>query len=491
MRSRVSRAMAAVIFVLAITEVAVWFHGLGATPALADFIQPILEAKTVKYKTTVEMKGPPAVTIAGEEMVLDAARSRSETEMPGAPKTVQITDWRQGKSLSLIPALKRATVLKYSNTENVRDDPSSWIRLLQIARDNKNKNVLCERLGEKEIDGRRVVGFRIRGDRGPAMDLWGDPKTGMPVRVEMTMGMDGKMKVTLSDFVFDVDMDESLFSVEPPAGYTVRNEKADSSANEEEEKDLIGMLREYSNWIGDFPDSLDLMRTSEAFWKKAQIHRQWERVAPGKGKANQEQMHKFEELMLKIMDGKPNAEQMRTIEKELHKLLLGMLWEDAAPEKLRANEELRRKFEELMLKSTDGKLNQEQERRIEEEIRKIGGDQLLKALEAQHAQTQKTAGAQTQETAEVREAQTRKFMEAQQRIHRGLAFANRLPPSADAHYAGKGVSLNAADAPIFWYRPKDAKRCRVIYADLSVRDADTPPNVPKAQPARVPSSPKK
>ena len=57
-----------------------------------------------------------------------------------------------------------------------------------------------------------------------------------------------------------------------------------------------------------------------------------------------------------------------------------------------------------------------------------------------------------------------------------------LPPEADAHYAGKGVSLGAADTPIFWYRPKDAKTYRVIYADLSVRDADTPPSVPVAQP---------
>ena len=51
-----------------------------------------------------------------------------------------------------------------------------------------------------------------------------------------------------------------------------------------------------------------------------------------------------------------------------------------------------------------------------------------------------------------------------------------------AHYAGKGVSLGAADTPIFWYRPKDAKTYRVIYADLSVRDADTPPSVPVVQP---------
>ena len=70
----------------------------------------------------------------------------------------------------------------------------------------------------------------------------------------------------------------------------------------------------------------------------------------------------------------------------------------------------------------------------------------------------------------------------------GMVFAAHLPPEADKHYAGKGVSLGAADTPIFWYRPKDAKKYRVIYADLSVREADTPPSVPDAQPVPAPSA---
>ncbi len=60
--------------------------------------------------------------------------------------------------------------------------------------------------------------------------------------------------------------------------------------------------------------------------------------------------------------------------------------------------------------------------------------------------------------------------EMQFKLQPGAAFAACLPVEADAHYAGKGVSLGAADAPIFWYRPKDAKKYRVIYADLSVKE---------------------
>ena len=51
-------------------------------------------------------------------------------------------------------------------------------------------------------------------------------------------------------------------------------------------------------------------------------------------------------------------------------------------------------------------------------------------------------------------------------------------PTADAHYAGKGVKLGEPDRPIFWYKPEGAKTYRVIYADLSVKEAESAPKSP-------------
>jgi hypothetical protein len=133
-----------------------------------------------------------------------------------------------------------------------------------------------------------------------------------------------------------------------------------------------------------------------------------------------------------------------------------------------------------MLKLTEGNLSEEQIKKIGEQI----GEQLQEFIETQGQKTAEVGEPQAQETEEFRQAQ---FSELQQRVDRGLQFANRLPPSADAHYVGKGASFGAADTPIFWYRPKDSKNYRVIYADLSVRDSDTPPNVAKGQPAPAPS----
>jgi len=426
MRSPVSRIAAAAVFVLAITGFAVLFQG-GAALAFTDFAAPVLEAKTVKCKMTIETKGPPARTITSEVMTLGRARMRQVMELPES-KVVTIEDSSQGKSIMLVTASKTATVL--TSTKNRKDEtPESGglltlIRLLQLV-DEKPGAVEHESLGEKEIDGRKVVGFHISSQPHDLI-LWGDPKTGLPVRVETTWGMEGSVKATFSDFVFNVDMDESLFSLEPPAGYTVRNANTDHSP---EEEDLIEMFREYSKLFdGAFPDSLDFLTTTTIAGNKATL-----------------------------------------------RMVSQNLWEKLAPANGTPNEVQRRELEELTLKVTEGKLNEEQ---IKEQVEEF--------IETHGLKTAEVGEAQPQETEQFGQAQIDEIL---RRVQRGLSFAIKLPPDADAHYVGKGVSFGAADTPIFWYRPEHSKKYRIIYADLSVRDSDTPPNVPKAQQISPSSSP--
>jgi outer membrane lipoprotein-sorting protein len=453
MRSPVSRLAAAVVFVLAIGGVVLWFHGVGATYAFADFVDPIVNAKTAKFKTTTESKGQPAIT--SEVMVLDATRLRQETEMPNKSKGVTITDLSRGKSLTLEPASKKAMVLTFANlTKEQVAQQDVFARFHAILLDARDKpDVNREPLGEKEIDGHRVVGFRVKTGF-TELSLWGDPKTGLPVRVEMTMAMYPGVKTTMSDFVFNVPMDESLFSVDPPPGYTVQNMKINVS--QAEEKDLIKTFRTYSELSGGaFPESFDMqaimqkvgMMIGMKTGKKVAMQTIREQLTSGKRKLSEEQIRKVEELMDKFLEWQSNPDKQPS-EKEMNKL--------------------------------------------KEEMRKTAGmDEGMKALaggmgKMSEEQIHKNAQEAAKKSAE---AGMKEFMKVQIPLQRGLLFAFALPTDADAHYAGKGVKLGAADRPIFWYRPKDAKKYRVIYADLSVRDADTPPRVPNAQP--VPAKPKK
>ena len=65
------------------------------------------------------------------------------------------------------------------------------------------------------------------------------------------------VKVTWSEFVFNADMDESLFNMEPPAGYKVSHLQANMSVGDEKDKDLVDALRIFSEASGGtFPDAL-------------------------------------------------------------------------------------------------------------------------------------------------------------------------------------------------------------------------------------------
>ena len=214
--SPASRISATAILAFAIGGLAVWFHGGGATPAFADFIEPILRAKTVTFKATFEVDGQKK---AGKVIAM-ASPQRMRLEQD---KIVTISD-NMGNSLTLRPDDKSAIVTTLPNAPKEMRPEDIFFELrsqLAFARDQPDSS--RQPLGEKVIDGRLVVGYRLAG-RDMICDLWGDPKTGMPVRLENSVPSNGSMEPTIcSDFVFDADVDESLFSLNPPAGYKVQN----------------------------------------------------------------------------------------------------------------------------------------------------------------------------------------------------------------------------------------------------------------------------
>jgi hypothetical protein len=149
--------------------------------------------------------------------IVSSQRMRLEQD-----KMVTISD-EMGNSLTLRPDEKIATVTTSANApKEGRSEEIFFDLRSQLADARGQPDSIRQSLGEKVIDGRPLVGYRLTG-RGMICDLWGDPKTGMPVRLENSAPSNPNMKPTIcSDFVFDADLDESLFSLEPPAGYKVQ-----------------------------------------------------------------------------------------------------------------------------------------------------------------------------------------------------------------------------------------------------------------------------
>ena len=522
MRSRVSRVAASVVFVLAITGVALWFHGGGATTALADFLKPIREAKTVKYKVTTEFAAlslqmkllPEAMQrdlrkTTSEVMMLGATRKRTESVNPDKSKTIHIWDGGQGKSISLLPAEKRAEVFDDANkrrekTPNGGDPVAEWRSMLLDAHDRPDAK--RESLGEKVIDGRQAVGFRISSPAA-VFDVWGDPKTGLPARVEMTAAAVPDVKLTMSDFEFNVDMDESLFSVEPPAGYEVGSffistPVIDGSTTKE--KDLIETLREYSRLSGGlFPTSIDQLSLTQLIYMEFTSDRM--QKPGGKQELAETQAKLQPGLMFRVLLP-PEADAhyagkgvslgaadtpifwYRPKDSEKYRVIYADLsvCDADAPPGVRIVQpekeliEMFREYSELSGGPFPNALDMVSVLQMVFVKRQLAF--MKKSSPTAPEEPQEPSVAQEQEATEAQAKLQRGLVNSQVKIQGGLKFAVSLPPEADSHYAGKGVSLGAVDTPIFWYRPKDSEKYRVIYADLSVRDADTPPSVPVAQP---------
>ncbi len=364
MRSPVSRVAAAAIFVLAVSGVVLWFHAIGTTPAFADFIKPIVTAKTAKFKMQITVEGQPTQELGATFLAPDHFRQ----ELAGG--VVNIVDFTRGKIVSLDPKSKRATVLSFVNVPKEKRPTNLFSQLRSRLIEAENSpDAKRESLGEKKIDGRQAVGYRFTSP-AEALTIWGDPKTALPIRVESKTKLIPKTTTTWTDFQFDVPVDGSLFSLQPPAGYTVVDVPVNLAPPTE--SDLTTSLRQYAEMTGGkFPNAFDTPST----------------------------MVFVEKLSKKVGIKKGQKEPTPSQQKEM--------------------------------------------------------------------------------------------MAAIFKLNRGFMFALQLPPEADAHYAGKGVKLGAADKPIFWYRPKGAEKYRVIYADLSVRDADKPPTASDAQPVPGAASPKK
>ncbi len=253
MKSRITKtSVAAAIIILAVIFGISQFGGrleIG-TVAWADVVKPILNAKTVVYTIIVGEEGtsPPI-----QDMIMG---SRIRRSMVGID-AVTIIDLETSRILTLDPKENKAIYIDMKGLpkmQNYLETLRSLIVQLQ-----ENPHFVVEELGEREIDGQRAIGFKaaFTGEH-PNVEviIWADPETALPIRIEQQMG---QMRFIGKDFQFDVDLDEALFSMEIPAGYTEQQaQELDLFGSTEE--DFVEGLRIWAKYIGDgeFPGDVSI-----------------------------------------------------------------------------------------------------------------------------------------------------------------------------------------------------------------------------------------
>jgi outer membrane lipoprotein-sorting protein len=264
MKSPVTRvAVAAAVIVV----VGIGIHGIGGgTPAFADIVRPILEAHTAIFKVVTNAPDQPAISIEGQFM--DPGLGRHVMRMGDEPgqETIMIMDYVNGKSLVLVPSQKVAMAIELEDRP-FELEPAK-INVFKVLRDRiraaqESGDESVQYLGESQIEGRKVIGYRLTED-GTDMTIWANVDSLLPLQVEysMTETVGQPVTMTMMDIQFDVSLDPADFSTEVPAGYTEHTMQVDASLPTE--ADVVEML---ALWVettgGKFPSSLTLEAVKE------------------------------------------------------------------------------------------------------------------------------------------------------------------------------------------------------------------------------------
>lgn len=221
--------------------------------AIEDIIESFRNATTGRYDWTVKR--------AGE------TRTQTITFAPGKIRResdgrIEIDNWELGRGLRIDRNAGRAETFYFSSMDEIPAADQSKVREMYRLQSNPFDRVIddlesalnddVESLGEKTIQGRTVVGHRLKSST--VKTIWTDKKSGAPLSVEIAPF--GKSdKLALSNVEFNIDVDDSLFSLEPPAG--LRFMEGSKIPPREGEADFISALRLICNSRdGNFPDGI-------------------------------------------------------------------------------------------------------------------------------------------------------------------------------------------------------------------------------------------
>jgi len=245
MHSKAVKLAAAAVIVVAVLLGLQFFGTSGVT--FAQAIQPILNANSAILDIVIGTEDPNTPVI--HDMIVG---SRIRRTVASVPDNVSIIDLQTSRILSLTESKKEAVYISLKGLPPIPNYLETLKNVFVQLQDSPHFEI--QDLGTKQIDGREAVGFLAKH---PKMEvaLWADAETGLPVRIEQK---EGQMLTTVKNVQFDVPMEDSLFSMDVPAGYSEQKMELDLFGSTE--ADFIEGLRILAEKFGDgrFPDGVSL-----------------------------------------------------------------------------------------------------------------------------------------------------------------------------------------------------------------------------------------
>jgi hypothetical protein len=206
-------AVGAAIAAIALLIVVLSAHGPGggAGVAFAQVQQAVSSVKSMSCRT-LSILGDQAPTVSAGVSVLGVG-SRSE----GPNGWVSITNLKARRSMWIDHKSHKAGIQQLYLDDGRK---SADAGLFQQIRDLPASG--AKALGATEFEGKMVLKFAFES-LGQFV-VFVDPKTHLPLRMELNIekGSGGqRYREVTTDFVFDAQVDESLFEIRAPAGYAV------------------------------------------------------------------------------------------------------------------------------------------------------------------------------------------------------------------------------------------------------------------------------
>ncbi|MHC4122057.1 MAG: hypothetical protein ACYSSI_00655 [Planctomycetota bacterium] len=212
MQSRITKLTTAAVIIIGFMVGMYTLTGSfdGASVAWADVVEQI--NNHTKYKCrqrVVREKGPKHPTMLVYHLNLSQRRQEVENG------DIHIIDMR-GKdaiTVELKPDQMKATVSKLIGF-GPRKDP----HIVEMVKQFEQKPT--ERLGTKKKNGKILHGFRHQPNKYNDYTVWVDPKTKLPVEIELKHLQRGQT-IFMDEFEFDFELNPSAFSTDVPDGYEI------------------------------------------------------------------------------------------------------------------------------------------------------------------------------------------------------------------------------------------------------------------------------
>jgi hypothetical protein len=137
---------------------------------------------------------------------------------------ITITNYDTRQRLVLRPTEKTATLHDVSSEYRI-DEETDELELTQLNTRTRDHLLewsegVVEDIGSVELDGQSVR--LVRSSKGKRiMTVWIDPETNYPVQIETTCTSHDRLPWMFTSIRIDTGLDDALFSLEPPEGYTL------------------------------------------------------------------------------------------------------------------------------------------------------------------------------------------------------------------------------------------------------------------------------